>query len=82
MDFFAWMGVKTVLRPVHFHDVRERGRGWLQTKNLQRPESSAFQQLEPQLWDEFKEQTRSLLNPAAGSEKLDGPVHGVGDAVP
>lgn len=67
-DFFAWIGVNTVLRPVHFHDVQERGSGWLQTKNLQRPEGWAFKSLKTELWDEFEEQARSMLA-SQGSEQ-------------
>lgn len=61
-DFFAWIGVNTVLRPVHFHDVQERGSGWVQTKNLQRPDGWAFRELPTDLWNEFEAQAQSILS--------------------
>ena len=53
--FLTWIGVNRVLRPVHFHDVEDRGTGWITTKDLSRPEGWAFRQLAPQLWDEFRQ---------------------------
>ncbi len=33
MAFLEWIGVNRVLRPRHFHDVEDRGSGWLRTKD-------------------------------------------------
>jgi hypothetical protein len=55
IDFFTWIGVNPVIRPVHFHDVEDRAAGWLTTKNFHRPNGWAFQALAPSVWDEFRE---------------------------
>ena len=45
IDFLTWIGVNRVLRPVHFHDVEDRGTGWLTTKDLSQPDGWAFRDL-------------------------------------
>ena len=45
LNFLCWIGVNPVLRPVHFHDVEDRGKGWLKTENLARPDGSYFREI-------------------------------------
>jgi hypothetical protein len=42
LRFLTWVGVNHVLRPVSFHDVEDRGSGWLSTAGLKQPEGHAF----------------------------------------
>jgi hypothetical protein len=60
--FLTWLGVNRVLRPVAFHDVEDRGSGWLSTKGLSRPEGHAFRGLEG-IWDQYVAHVRSKLSP-------------------
>lgn len=55
LDFLTWVGVNRVLRPVHFHDVEDRGTGWLTTRDFGRPDGWAFRDLAPHLWDDFRQ---------------------------
>ena len=55
LDFLTWVGVNQVLRAVHFHDVEDRGTGWVKTGGFTRPEGWAFRTLPDQLWDGFRE---------------------------
>ena len=55
VDFLTWIGVNRVLRPVHFHDVEDRGTGWLTTKDLARPDGWAFRALPASLWDAYRQ---------------------------
>jgi hypothetical protein len=54
LDFLTWAGVNRVLRPVHFHDVEDRGTGWVKTGGFARPEGWAFRALPDELWDGFR----------------------------
>lgn len=45
LRFFTWIGVNRVLRPISFHDVEDRGSGWLSTGGLAQPEGHAFRGL-------------------------------------
>jgi len=61
LEFFQWLGVNKVLRPVHFHDVEERAAGWLKTSELRKPESWIFQHVRPELWKGFVTSVRGRL---------------------
>lgn len=45
LRFLTWVGVNRVLRPVSFHDVEDRGSGWLSTGGLKQPDGHAFRAL-------------------------------------
>lgn len=70
LDFLTWVGVNRVLRPVHFHDVEDRGTGWLTTRDLGQPEGWAFRDLAPDLWDDFRQ--AALKSVADTSREKDG----------
>lgn len=55
LKFFRWLGVNTVLRAVHFHDVEDRASGWLKTRMLQKPEGWAFSRIPAEKWAGFLE---------------------------
>ena len=63
ITFLTWIGVNHMLRPVHFHDVEDRGAGWLTTADLARPQGHAFRSL--RVWDQYQ----TLV--AAAVRKLD-----------
>lgn len=69
MQFFQWLGVNVSLRPVHFHDVEDRGLGWLTTQELKRPISRAFQQIPDTIWRQFIQDTRQALREAESSQQ-------------
>ena len=69
IDFLTWIGVNRVLRPVHFHDVEDRAVGWLKTKDLSRPDGWAFRDLDPGLWDGFRQEA---LQRVRRSDRRDG----------
>ena len=52
LNFFTWLGVNRVLRPVSFHDVMDVGSGWLSTGGLSKPKGWAFASLGA-IWDEY-----------------------------
>ncbi|MES2210070.1 MAG: DUF3883 domain-containing protein [Chloroflexota bacterium] len=52
LNFFTWLGVNRVLRPVSFHDVMDAGSGWLSTGGLSKPKGWAFANLGG-IWDEY-----------------------------
>lgn len=52
-EFFRWLGVNQLLRPVHFHDVEDRASGWLKTRSLRRPEGWAFSAIPAEKWKSF-----------------------------
>lgn len=58
--FLAWIGVNTVLRPVHFHDVEDDNTGWLTTKDLAKPQGWAFKDLGSP-WEAFERALRHGL---------------------
>jgi hypothetical protein len=53
LEFFRWLGVNQLLRPVHFHDVEDRASGWLKTRVLRRPEGWAFATIPQEKWKAF-----------------------------
>ncbi len=53
LEFFRWLGVNQLLRPVHFHDVEDRASGWLKTRSLHRPEGWAFSAIPQEKWKGF-----------------------------
>lgn len=56
LEFLMWVGVNRVLRPVHFHDVEDRGTGWLTTRDFAQPDGWAFASLPAETWDAFRQQ--------------------------
>lgn len=58
--FLSWIGVNHALRPVHFHDVEDRGAGWLSTKGLERPQGWAFSRL-GRTWDDFRARLHEIV---------------------
>ena len=61
LEFFQWIGVNQVLRPVHFHDVEDRASGWLTTRNLRRPEGWAFTNIPEEKWNSFLQEISSKV---------------------
>jgi hypothetical protein len=68
LAFLTWVGVNAALRPVHFHDVDDRGAGWVSTKGLTRPNGWAF----AELGDTWKEYRDELLSVVAAHPEADG----------
>lgn len=69
LKFLTWIGVNRVLRLVSFHDVEDRGSGWLSTAGFKQPEGHAFRQL-GKTWTAWKEHAR------AGPAKPEGQPQG------
>lgn len=61
VQFLQWLGVNAALRPVHFHDVEDRASGWLKTQRLRRPDGWAFQNVPDELWSQYQENLRKVL---------------------
>jgi len=61
LEFFQWIGVNRVLRPVHFHDVEERSAGWLKTEDLRKPDGWMFKDVSNASWDPFVTKIRHDL---------------------
>jgi len=69
LEFFAWLGVNTSLRPVSFQDVEEARGGWLKTRGLSRPQGGWCQRLPEEKWSAYVD---SLHKELAENEKADG----------
>ncbi|MHB9129924.1 MAG: sacsin N-terminal ATP-binding-like domain-containing protein [Armatimonadota bacterium] len=69
MQFFRWLGVNASLRPIHFHDVEDRGQGWLTTQDLRRPTAKAFQQVPPGIWRQYLLEMRQALQEAENGQQ-------------
>lgn len=68
--FLTWLGVNPALRPVHFHDVEERGSGWVSTKGLPQPDGWAFSSLGT-TWSNFRAQLEQMLDARPDAEAVD-----------
>ena len=60
LAFLTWVGVNRVLRPVSFHDVEDRGSGWLSTGGMRQPEGHAFRAL-GKTWTSWRDHTEKGL---------------------
>ena len=63
--FLSWIGVNRVLRPVSFHDVEDRGSGWLSTAGLKQPDGHAFREL-GKTWTSWREQVQAAIGKLHG----------------
>jgi hypothetical protein len=57
IEFLTWLGVNHSLRLIHFHDVEDRGRGWLSTGGFKKPSGWAFQAIGP-TWNRWTSHAR------------------------
>jgi hypothetical protein len=70
ISFLSWIGVNHALRPVHFHDVEDRGSGWVSTKGLEQPQGWAFSQL-GSTWDHYRAELEAFLDARPDADDVD-----------